>query len=206
MTPRPVIENYRRAFDYRDLMPKLAADLTLALQSVGPQPELLTGDPAQIQTIPRNQRRQIWIDEVSAQYKPAPANDKAPTDLAGWAAAGQTFFTPATDTAPAIGPTITLTITGRTPLERITAAQLIESQFIQWYRTHARQADRPYEYVVAAQARDFLAPADPCGPAARAQRHTLGQCEWPGGGPRGPGGRGVARGVLACPGRAVQQP
>ena len=154
--PRPVIENYRRAFDYRDLMPKLAADLTLALQAVGPQPELLTGDPAQIQTIPHNQRRQIWVDEVSAQYKPAPANDKAPTDLAGWVAAGQTFFTPATDTAPATGPIITLTITGRTPLERITAAQLIESEFIQWYRTHARQIDRPYEYVIAAQARDFL--------------------------------------------------
>ncbi|MFI4862025.1 MAG: type IV pilus assembly protein PilM [Phycisphaerales bacterium JB063] len=152
--PRPEIDNYRRSFDYRDLMPKLTADINLALQAIGTQPELITGTPEEIAAIPRNQRRQIWIDEISTSFQPKPGSAEVP-DLAGRVAPGLEFFTPATETTPRVGPTIKVTITGRTPLNQVAAASMIEDQFIQWFRDHAEQADRPYEYVVAS-GRGFL--------------------------------------------------
>lgn len=187
--PRPEIENYRRAFDYRDLMPKLSADLALALQAIEPQDEILSGDPEQIATIPRSDRRQIWIDEMTAEFKPMPGSTELPSDLAGQAASGQVFFTEATDATPRTGPTITLTIRGRTPMDRIQASQLIESRLVQWYRDNAVQADRPYEYVVADRARDFLPSLIQVGSQPGRTGTLLGNAGNTGGGGLG-GGRG----------------
>lgn len=193
---RPEIENYRRAFDYRDLFPKLSADLGQALQAIGTQPELLSGDPDQVATIPRNQRRVIWVDEVQTEFIPTPAGDSLP-DLTGMAAAGQTFFTEATQTAPRVAPRIRVTLTGRTPMRQVDAAQLVEQQFVQWFKDNAVQADRPYEYEVQ---KNFLISIAPAGSVPERTGELLGS----GGGSGGPGvgsaGGGRGRGAGGRPG------
>ena len=147
--PRPEIENYRRAFDYRDLMPKLTADLNAALQSIDTQPELRTGDPDQIITIPRDQRRQVWLEDVQIDFIPMANSETMPTDLTGMAAAGQVFFVEAAaEGEVGAAPRLRLKIIGRSPLPEREAVNLIETPFIQWFRDNAQQADRPYEYVV----------------------------------------------------------
>ncbi|MEM9414725.1 MAG: type IV pilus assembly protein PilM [Planctomycetota bacterium] len=199
--PRPLIDNYRRSFDYRDLMPKLTADINQALQAIGTQPELLSGDPELIASIPRNERRVIWLDDISTSYNPAPGNAETP-DLAGRVAPAQVFFTPATDTTSRIAPTITVTITGRTPLNQVAAASMIEDHFIKWFRDNAEQADRPYEYVVES-GRGFMQTITRA--SARPPRNgvLLGGSQNSAGGSRGGslgGSRGASRGAGAIPG------
>lgn len=168
--PRPEIDNYRRAFDYRDLWPKLTEDIAQALATVPTQPELLTGDPEAILAIPRNQRRQVWITGINTtRYTPAPVPaagaEGAVDPNTGEAAAGpvadasnplaatiDTFFpAPASEGAPQAGPTVRVEITGITPLPITEAADLLNDTIIEWFSSHKVQADRPYRYRIDAK-------------------------------------------------------
>ena len=66
--PLEQIENFRRILDYRDVWPKLLEDITLAATALEPQPETLEADYAQIKRIPRQERRRVYIESISAKY------------------------------------------------------------------------------------------------------------------------------------------
>jgi len=73
--PRPAIRNYRRAFDYSDLMPKLLEDVAAAMATIKPNPAVEgvdwenESDIKRVAETPRNKRNQVWITSISTQYK-----------------------------------------------------------------------------------------------------------------------------------------
>lgn len=161
--PRPEIDNYRRTFEYRDLWPKLTEDLAAALATVKPQEGLLDGDPQAYASIPRTQRKQVWVTGLRiSKYTPAPpvAADVDPeTGLAAGGSEGgitdpttatlETFFPPVTEEgAPQPGPSFRVVISGITPLPRSEAENLLKATVIKWYIDHKNQADRPYRYRI----------------------------------------------------------
>lgn len=75
--PRQRIENLRRLLDYRDLWPKLFEDINMAMAALGPQAELLSGDPQAIAQIPRIERRRIYVRDIRFEYVAERVGDAA---------------------------------------------------------------------------------------------------------------------------------
>lgn len=72
--PRPGIRNYRRSFDYANLYTGLYEDVNTAMATIEPHEALkdLNWDSAEdlkrAQAVPRNERNQIWVTNVSTEY------------------------------------------------------------------------------------------------------------------------------------------
>lgn len=66
---RQLILNIKSLENYRHLWDRLLVDIRGALVSANPQPELLSGDPAKIKAIPRNQRRQVFLEDMKTVYR-----------------------------------------------------------------------------------------------------------------------------------------
>ncbi len=60
--------NMQRLLEYRTIWPYIVYDASLVLQSTNPQPELLSGDPEQILTIPPSERRLVELKRLDGQY------------------------------------------------------------------------------------------------------------------------------------------
>jgi type IV pilus assembly protein PilM len=65
---RQLILNVKSLEKYRDTWSKILADIDAALLSANPQPELISGDVAQIKSIPRGQRQQIFVEHMASSY------------------------------------------------------------------------------------------------------------------------------------------
>ncbi|MBI1336189.1 MAG: type IV pilus assembly protein PilM [Phycisphaera sp.] len=95
---RQRIENLQRVLDYRDVWPKLVADLSQAFDALGPQEALYGSDYDAIKQVPRNDRRTIKIDSITAEYQfvwdeqattdDAPAYDVDPSQIWGHGLSG----------------------------------------------------------------------------------------------------------------------
>jgi len=71
--PRKRIININSTLEYRDLWPTLMRDIDNAIMALDPQPELFSGDVEQIKSIPRGQRRILFVDNMTATYNYDPA-------------------------------------------------------------------------------------------------------------------------------------
>ncbi len=170
--PRSKIERLRRILDYRDVWPKLMHDLTLAARALDPQPPLLTSDYPTIKDIPRDQRRRLYIESISAQYRFAghensgtrthhhqrytieeiwgngrPGVGGAAGQPGNGAPGGGPGQSPEAGLQP---PAFVVTIKGTTPYQD--GPKLISQHFIQWLEQNHRRGDRPYRIVVTKKA------------------------------------------------------
>ncbi|NBC10374.1 MAG: type IV pilus assembly protein PilM [Planctomycetes bacterium] len=66
--PRQRIENLRRTMDYRALYPLIMQDISEAVATVEPQEPLQAVNFEEIQKIPRNERRRVYIDAIQTAY------------------------------------------------------------------------------------------------------------------------------------------
>ena len=131
--PRQRIENLRRTLDYREVWPLLLRDISAAVAATAPQPELLGADYAQIQKIPRRQRRRIYIESIKAEYQASQVNERQ----------AKPSKTQDDQTA---GPSFLITLTGVTPYRD--ASTLISQHFIKWLQENSERKDRPYRFIV----------------------------------------------------------
>ncbi len=67
---RQLILNIKTLGNYRSLWPNILTDINNAIATAGPQPELVNGTLDEIKAIPRAQRNQIFIEELSSVYQP----------------------------------------------------------------------------------------------------------------------------------------
>ena len=168
---RTRIENLQRVLDYRNLWPAIMADINSALKDTRPQPELLSGDYEQVKSIPRRQRRQMFIERIDTVYAP-------PTDQKKWrqqaeqdvksrtggmpgrraaateAPAGSTTRTPARGATGSrqttmLYPSYLVTLTGTTPMDVASAPTFLENTFIRWLNDHKYEPGRAYRIVEA---------------------------------------------------------
>lgn len=80
--PRQRIENLRRILDYRDIWPKIMADIAQALAALQPQPQTLSPDRDAQAEVPRKQRRRLYIDSITARYSAGTAAEAGSMDPA----------------------------------------------------------------------------------------------------------------------------
>jgi len=168
--PRMRIENLRRILDYRDLWPKLMYDLTLATSALRAQPQLIQADYEAIKKIPRNQRRRIYIESVTAEYQftPNPLQSggagqpsnatvddiwkTADLDQAGEMSSGlaeESVSSLQVGAVPGSGfkpPAFVVTVKGTTPYRD--GPRLISQHLIKWLQENSRRGNRPYRILV----------------------------------------------------------
>lgn len=171
--PRMRIENLRRILDYRDVWPKLMHDLTLATAALNTQPQLMQADYEAIEKIPRNQRRRVYIESVTAEYQfmtpdqlygntgGEQASVLTTDDIWGANGADAAGDTPDLDQeydapspTPYEGtldsrpkpPAFVITVKGTTPYRD--GSKLISQNLIRWLQENSRRRDRPYRIVV----------------------------------------------------------
>jgi type IV pilus assembly protein PilM len=118
--PRQRISNLQRILDYRDVWPKLLADIDDAQGSINPQPAFrLTQKDVyqQIQSIPRGDRQKMYIETMSSKYRfatyaapgapaagtagPTPPPTNMGINIGGTAPGGRTLGRPGNNTATA---------------------------------------------------------------------------------------------------------
>ena len=165
--PRQRIDNLRRILDYRDVWPKMLADVTESLQALGPQLETLLPDYDKIQSIPRTQRRRVFISSLSARYQvAAPATGTAITTATPpqnigmenpWAnQGGEPMSYPQPDAMPGapvdvpvsdLVPHFVLTIEGTTPFggNQGDVATFLNQGIVKWLQANNARPDRPYK-------------------------------------------------------------
>jgi len=169
--PRLRVENLRRVLDYRDVWPKLMYDITLAAESLGPQAVLLSSDWDKVSQIPRNQRRRLYVEDLSVEYDfsveaagggPGPGRGGS-RDVRVNRAQSMTLEeiwggrerlpdsesaaqTPARNAGATQPPSFIVRIEGTTPLRN--APRELADTVIQWLTENAERKDRPYEIVV----------------------------------------------------------
>ncbi len=136
--PRPKIHNITSMLDMRSLWPSIIRDIDRAMVAVDPQQALLDGNAAAIDQIPREQRRYLGIERVTASYAyRRPAADggtrrggPGPTDV-DWRANP---------------PVYRIVLSGFTPYNtpEESTSDFLQSRFIQQLVDDANQAHRPY--------------------------------------------------------------
>ena len=172
--PRMRIENLQRVLDYRDVWPKLMEDISMAAATLGAQAELAQPNYDVIKTIPRNQRRRVYIDSYEARYvesRTIPTTGTTPTPAGPAGAplkrmsAEEAFgprsavpspemttatpeggATPAADPNARTRPSIIITIQGTTPYTNSTS-QFLNSNFIEFLKSKLEREGRPYRIV-----------------------------------------------------------
>ena len=134
--PQQQMMNLRNLFDYRTVWPHILEDLNAAIDSMEPQPELQTNSYDQIKQIPRSDRRRVYIDSVTSEFRGVRATTTSAafkTDLAS------NKFT---------GPSFTITVEAWTPMGD--APRFID-QFKRWFVNHAlRRAELPESTITLA--------------------------------------------------------
>lgn len=70
--PRQGVQNLRQVLPNRDVFPRLLADLDAAIASVGTQPAVASGVAEQMATVPRRQRRQLFVTSVQTRFEAVP--------------------------------------------------------------------------------------------------------------------------------------
>jgi len=170
--PRMRIENLQRVLDYRDVWPKLMEDISMAAATLGAQSELGEAKYDVHKSIPRGQRRRVFITSYNARYVesrtqaagaagPGSAPPPAGTPMRKYSreeAFGPRPLTPMPESAPVPGaatpadpnaktrPSIIITIEGTTPYANNTS-QFLSSNFMEFLRTKLDRNDRPYRIV-----------------------------------------------------------
>ena len=102
--PRPGITNYRRAFDYVNLIPGIVEDVSRAMATIKPNADLKNIDwnnPSDIERFaerPREQRGMAWITDVDTIYIPPVPGDS--TDEASGGPIPNEFGGPIASAAP----------------------------------------------------------------------------------------------------------
>lgn len=160
--PRQRIENLRRILDYRELWPAILYDLTLAARSLQEQSELLVPDYESIKRIPRDQRRRVYIQSVTAEYvfgdQGLPSTGGSEPTGPATAEAIWGPLSPANEGSPQGGtdagaprrvPSFVITIKGTTPYKD--GSSLLGQKFLGWLQSNAQRADRPYRIVATQQ-------------------------------------------------------
>ncbi|MCC7145322.1 MAG: type IV pilus assembly protein PilM [Phycisphaeraceae bacterium] len=144
--PREEIERIRRIPESRTVWPLILTDIQLALKSAEPQPPLLGTDYDQVAAIPRQERRRIIVESISAQYRVGPgdpvtagSNNQDPWRIDPWAAAGG-------EGAGLLPPSFVIRIKGTTPNRE--GVTFFTETFIRWLRENGDRADRPYKLVL----------------------------------------------------------
>jgi type IV pilus assembly protein PilM len=224
--PRQRIENLRRILDYRDVWPKILADITLAAESLKPQIETLGSDYDALLKIPRKERRRIYIDSVTTRYVvstpvtttemagPVGPQPSMGTRLEDFNWGGSPDFAPPTpsrmmempephtDTASRQPPRFELEIRGTTPYGRTQGevASFLTQGLVEWLKQNNERPDRPYKLVGVNTAVVDIRPV-----ASEARASQIGAPAAPVGVVGGPGIRGGAppvrgRGGLQQPG------
>lgn len=153
--PNQLIENYWQMIDYQTLWPKLMEDLNRAAAALDPQPEVISAQYAQMQQLPRQIWKRLFIDSMNATYVGVTDSAGVPTDPSITGSNDDVFFprpqTPFGAPAdapqpPALGPRFRITLTGSTPNRD--GASFLQDYFVRWFQENARQADRPYRYEI----------------------------------------------------------
>ncbi|MFA9476832.1 type IV pilus assembly protein PilM [Phycisphaerales bacterium AB-hyl4] len=170
--PRDQIENLRRLLDYRDVWPKLMEDLSHAANAVNPDPADISSDYSEMESISRDQRRRIFIDEVEASYavgsdgadSPAGGARRQPAGRGGGGRGGMDRYGMDGGGGGRSGdemsggsvsdffndndrpPRFVITLRGTTPHRD--GAAFISNHFLRWLQDNADRPDRPYRIVV----------------------------------------------------------
>ncbi len=76
ITAKPM--NIRGMIDNRDVWPQITADIASMLAAAKPQPELLSGDPEQIKSIPPAQRRMLELESLDYVFVPPRGDETYP--------------------------------------------------------------------------------------------------------------------------------
>ncbi|MEX0885811.1 MAG: type IV pilus assembly protein PilM [Phycisphaeraceae bacterium] len=153
--PRQQLENLRRILDYRDLWPKVVEDIDAAAQAMGPQAETIRPDYDAMASVPRAERRRIFIDAIETEYT---AGQQQASPAMG--AVRRARASTSTDLSTLLGgsfsvadffsgnerPTFTVRITGTTP--NAGGADFVSQTFIRYLRQNADRRDRPYRLVI----------------------------------------------------------
>jgi len=178
--PRLRVDNLRRVLDYRDVWPKIMEDVSLAAASLGPQPATLSTNYEELKTIPRQQRRRVYIDQLSVNYvvgaaANTPGRSAAPSqatrsysdsELWGERRAvdidrqGPSQPSPSPSPSPGsagstgstVPPSFVIEISGTTP--HAEGARFLSENFIKWLQENAKRKDRPY--VIEASDRSLV--------------------------------------------------
>ncbi len=161
--PRQRINNLRRILDYRDVWPKLMYDLDQAARNLESQPALLGADYAAIGSIPRQQRRRVYIEKVTAEYRFGAQGGQAAPQMSAagqdfdeiWGAASESRSAPKavemSDPNAMIPPSFVIHIEGTTPYRD--GPRLVIEHYLKWFRENGNLPGRPYiiapENVVA---------------------------------------------------------
>lgn len=153
--PRQRITNLRRILDYRDVWPKLMYDLDQASRNLQSQPELLGADYARLMQIPRQQRRRLYIEKITADYRfGAQGGQAAPPPTASGMSLEEIWGAGGGDQPPApravavndpdavIPPSFVITIEGTTPYRE--GPRLVMEHYLKWFRDNGNLPGRPY--------------------------------------------------------------
>lgn len=159
--PRQRIENLRRILDYRDVWPKLMLDLTLAARTLNPQPELMAAHYEQVKKIPRDRRRRIYIESITAEYRFSMSDQASAQsalrdvaalsidDIWGQKANGAEGGAAHSDAASQ-PPSFVVTVSGTSPYRD--GPKLISQNFIQWLLENSKRNNRPYRIMATNKA------------------------------------------------------
>ncbi len=143
--PREKIEDIRRLLDGKSVWSLLLTDIQLAKQAANPQPETLTADYEKLMSIPRAERRQIYIESVKADYLVGPGrvSGSAPTTLSRQ---NEAWSVNPWGSGQGYAPAFRLLVTGTTPNKE--GATFFSDTFIQWLRDNAERKNRPYRILI----------------------------------------------------------
>jgi len=174
--PRLRVENLRRVLDYRDVWPKIMEDISLASANLGPQPETLTADYDMLMSVPREQRRRVYINQVNVEYVVGGGLEEdsrldrmdqrqrnRPQSLTLDQIWGQQQDREVgeddSDNEPIqrsaskqVPPSFEITIEGTTP--HADGPRFLSENFIKWLQENANRMDRPY--VIEASERSLV--------------------------------------------------
>lgn len=160
--PRARIETLRRIQDYHDVWPKIMQDLTLAIRALESQPELQEADYEQVQRIPRGERRRIYIDAMTTEYRmnvgASASGGYSAQEVWGVSqqavggAEAQAAVSPVAGGAEnavdaAEPPSFVVTVKGTTPHKD--GPRLISQHFIAWLQQNSARPDRPYRIIAS---------------------------------------------------------
>ncbi len=138
--PREKIDGVRELLDGKSLWPLLLMDLQLAKLAADPQPETLSADYEKIASIPRSQRRQIYITSMQADYLVGSGRATGAAPVAR--GRDETWPLDPWSAGQGHAPAFRIRVTGTTPHKD--GVTFFTDTFIKWLRDNAERKDRPY--------------------------------------------------------------
>jgi type IV pilus assembly protein PilM len=135
--PTRRIQNLASMLDYQAVWPGVLSDINQAMGTLDTQPDLLGTDIEKIKAIPRTERRQMFVEELSVIYVPPPVSRMPGPASAEMAAAG------VAETEKPTAGSFEVTLTGTTPQRA--AADFLDGTFLQWLKENGKRPGRGYE-------------------------------------------------------------